>query len=67
MTAADNLLVQVLPLENGDRNDCYRYQEMCDRLVDSEQAQEHTILLPLFHQITEEKQNHVLEILKTVC
>jgi perosamine synthetase len=39
----------------------------CDRLFESEQAQDHTILLPLFHQMTEEEQDYVVQILKIAC
>jgi perosamine synthetase len=31
----------------------------CDRLTESEQAQDRTILLPLFHQMTEQEQDYV--------
>ncbi|MBD2593986.1 DegT/DnrJ/EryC1/StrS family aminotransferase [Nostoc spongiaeforme FACHB-130] len=37
----------------------------CDRLWESEQAQDCTILLPLFHQMTPEEQNYVVQVLKT--
>lgn len=36
----------------------------CDRLWESEQAQDCTILLPLFHQMTPEEQNYVVKVLK---
>lgn len=36
----------------------------CNRLTESEQAQERVILLPLFHQMTENDQDYVIEILK---
>jgi perosamine synthetase len=39
----------------------------CDRLYESEQAQEHAILLPLFHQITEAEQNYIAESLRNAC
>ncbi|MEA5573575.1 DegT/DnrJ/EryC1/StrS family aminotransferase [Calothrix sp. UHCC 0171] len=35
----------------------------CDRLIESEQAQDSCILLPLFHQMTEAEQNHVVKLL----
>lgn len=38
----------------------------CDRLRESEQAQEHAILLPLFHQMTEVEQDEVIQTLKTL-
>jgi len=39
----------------------------CDRLSESEQAQDHTVLLPLFHQMTEQEQDYVVEVLKVAC
>jgi dTDP-4-amino-4,6-dideoxygalactose transaminase len=38
----------------------------CDRLKESEQAQDRTILLPLFHQMTEQEQASVVEVLKAL-
>jgi dTDP-4-amino-4,6-dideoxygalactose transaminase len=38
-----------------------------DRLTESEQAQDRAILLPLFHQMSEEEQDYVVEVLKRVC
>jgi perosamine synthetase len=39
----------------------------CDRLPESEQAQDTTILLPLFHQMTEEEQDYVVKVLQIAC
>ncbi|WP_392483190.1 DegT/DnrJ/EryC1/StrS family aminotransferase [Nostoc sp. C110] len=39
----------------------------CDRLSESEQAQDHTVLLPLFHQMTQEEQDYVVKVLKMAC
>lgn len=36
----------------------------CDRLTESEQAQDQTILLPLFHQMTQKEQDYVVEVLQ---
>ena len=36
-------------------------------LIESEKAQDHTILLPLYHQMTEEDLNYVVEVLKEAC
>jgi perosamine synthetase len=36
-------------------------------LPESEQAQDHSIILPLYHQMTEEDQNYVVEVLKEAC
>ncbi|MDZ8188215.1 MAG: DegT/DnrJ/EryC1/StrS family aminotransferase [Nostoc sp. ChiSLP02] len=41
--------------------------QKCDRLWESEQAQDRTILLPLFHQLTEQEQDYVVEVLKIAC
>ncbi|MDV2995718.1 MAG: GDP-perosamine synthase [Chroococcidiopsis sp. SAG 2025] len=38
-----------------------------DRLIESEQAQDRTIVLPLFHQMTEEEQERAIAVLKTAC
>ncbi|MBD2296485.1 DegT/DnrJ/EryC1/StrS family aminotransferase [Anabaena sphaerica FACHB-251] len=38
-----------------------------DRLTESEQAQDQSIILPLFHQMSEQEQDRVVEILKRVC
>jgi dTDP-4-amino-4,6-dideoxygalactose transaminase len=40
---------------------------MCDRLSESEQATDRAIILPLFHQMTEQEQVRVTELLKKVC
>ncbi|MFB2773260.1 DegT/DnrJ/EryC1/StrS family aminotransferase [Pelatocladus sp. BLCC-F211] len=50
---------------DGDACDCK--QGSCQRLTESEQAQERAIILPLFHQMTEEEQDRVVEVLKTAC
>lgn len=39
----------------------------CERLGESESAQDHTIVLPLFHQMTVEDQNAVVEALRRAC
>ncbi|AFZ02038.1 DegT/DnrJ/EryC1/StrS family aminotransferase [Calothrix sp. PCC 6303] len=36
----------------------------CDRLTESEQAQDQTILLPLFHQMTVSEQDYVVKVLQ---
>jgi dTDP-4-amino-4,6-dideoxygalactose transaminase len=36
-------------------------------LPESEKAQDHTILLPLYHQMTKEDKNYVVEVLKEAC
>lgn len=39
----------------------------CDRLTESEKAQDHAILLPLFHQMSEQEQDIVVNELKAAC
>jgi perosamine synthetase len=36
-------------------------------LLQSEQVQDHGIILPLYHQMTEEDQNYVVEVLREAC
>jgi perosamine synthetase len=48
------------------------YQELVQHsgnthLAESEQAQDKTIVLPLFHQMTEQEQNRVVEVLRIAC
>jgi perosamine synthetase len=50
-----------------DSSACNCQLGKCQRLVEGEQAQDHAILLPLFHQMTEEEQERAIGILKTVC
>jgi perosamine synthetase len=50
-----------------DSNTCNCQPGKCQRLVEGEQAQDYAILLPLFHQMTEEEQDRAIGILKTVC
>ncbi|PIG92513.1 DegT/DnrJ/EryC1/StrS family aminotransferase [Gloeocapsopsis sp. IPPAS B-1203] len=38
-----------------------------DRLTESEQASDRTMILPLFHQMTEAEQDRAIEVLKTAC
>ncbi len=49
------------------RADCDCAFSRCDRLRESEQAQEHAILLPLFFQMTEQEQEQVVQVLLLVC
>ena len=39
----------------------------CARLDESERAQDHAIILPLFHQMTEAEQDKVVDTLRAVC
>ncbi|MGJ5673030.1 MAG: DegT/DnrJ/EryC1/StrS family aminotransferase [Nostochopsis sp.] len=50
---------------DGDACDCK--QGSCQRLIESEQAQDRAIILPLFHQMSEQEQDRVVEVLKKVC
>ncbi|MGJ5673028.1 MAG: hypothetical protein ACR9NN_05345 [Nostochopsis sp.] len=45
-------------------DDYYWYQGMCERLSESEQAQDYAIILPLFHQMSEHEQDRVIAVLK---
>jgi perosamine synthetase len=39
----------------------------CERLIESERAQDHTIILPLYHQMTEADQDRVVAALASCC
>jgi dTDP-4-amino-4,6-dideoxygalactose transaminase len=41
--------------------------EHCSRLAESERAQEQTIILPLFHQMTDDEQGLVAQALQEAC
>lgn len=43
---------------------CQCKPEQCDRLVESEQVQDRTILLPLFHEMTEHEHDTIVQALK---
>ena len=47
--------------------DCKHSGGQCARLLESERAQDHCILLPLFHQMTEEDQDRVAAALHQAC
>ncbi|MBD6617920.1 DegT/DnrJ/EryC1/StrS family aminotransferase [Komarekiella sp. 'clone 1'] len=47
--------------------ECQCEKANCDRLCESEQAQDRTILLPLFHQMTQHEQDYVVKVLKMAC
>ncbi|MBW4636969.1 MAG: DegT/DnrJ/EryC1/StrS family aminotransferase [Gloeocapsa sp. UFS-A4-WI-NPMV-4B04] len=51
----------------SEREACHCGTGTCDRLNESEQAQNDTILLPLFDQITEQEQDYIVEVLKAAC
>ncbi len=46
-----------------DKNTCRCSKWSCDRLVESEQAQDQTIILPLYHEMTATDQDQVIESL----
>lgn len=49
-------------------NDCHdSFIGKCDHLKKSEEAQDFGLILPLFHQMTEQELNYVVESLRTVC
>ncbi|NDJ24005.1 aminotransferase class I/II-fold pyridoxal phosphate-dependent enzyme [Nostoc sp. B(2019)] len=47
--------------------ECQCGKATCDRLSESEQAQDRTVLLPLFHQMTQHEQDYVVKVLKMAC
>lgn len=49
------------------QNSCECQPGSCQRLNESEQAQEQAIILPLFHQMTAAEQERVVEVLKAAC
>jgi dTDP-4-amino-4,6-dideoxygalactose transaminase len=49
----------------GDRTVCQCEGGRCDRLQESEQAQDQAILLPLFHSMTAQDQEYIIQTLKT--
>jgi perosamine synthetase len=51
----------------SEKEICHCGKRTCDRLSESEQAQDRTVLLPLFHQLNQQEQNHVVKVLKTAC
>lgn len=51
----------------GEKEICHCMKGTCDRLCESEQAQDHTVLLPLFHQMTQQEQDYVVKVLKMAC
>lgn len=50
-----------------EREDCNSEEGKCDHLKESELAQDQVILLPLFHQMTEQEQDYIVSILKIAC
>lgn len=50
-----------------DGETCRCEKGMCDRLDESEQAQDNAIVLPLFHQLTDQQQDGVVNELKKAC
>jgi dTDP-4-amino-4,6-dideoxygalactose transaminase len=47
--------------------DCSCPPGRCDRLVESERAQDHGIILPLYHQLGFAEQDRVIEALRAAC
>jgi perosamine synthetase len=47
--------------------DCGCTPGNCKNLPESEQAQDHSILLPLYHQMTDQDQDRVVEALRQAC
>jgi dTDP-4-amino-4,6-dideoxygalactose transaminase len=46
------------------KKECQCKVRQCDRLIESEQAQDRTILLPLFHEMTEQEHDRIVHALK---
>ncbi len=53
------------PWSCGDGGDCGCTERSCRRLVESERAQDHCVLLPLYHQMTEDDQDYVIDALRS--
>jgi perosamine synthetase len=49
-----------------ERDSCNCAEGSCDRLIESEKAQDTAILIPLFHHMSEHEQDTVVNELKTV-
>jgi dTDP-4-amino-4,6-dideoxygalactose transaminase len=47
--------------------DCDCAAGTCRRLVESERAQDHGVILPLYHQMTEADQDRVIAALREIC
>ncbi len=54
---------QIEPWSCGN-SDCDHSQGSCQRLIESERAQEEYIILPLFHALKEKQQNYIVNTLK---
>jgi perosamine synthetase len=50
-----------------ERDSCNCEGGSCDRLIESEKAQDSAILLPLFHPMSKQEQDTVVNGLKTAC
>lgn len=50
-----------------DKDGCNCEPGKCDRLSESEQAQDRSVILPLFHQMTQQEQDYVVKVLKMAC
>jgi perosamine synthetase len=51
----------------SEKENCHCTKGTCDRLFESEQAQDHTIVLPLYHQMTQQEQDYVVKVLNIAC
>lgn len=68
MCAHREIAYQNEPWQCGiDRETCQCEEGFCQQLTVSEKAQVQTILLPLFHQMTESDQDRIVCILKNIC
>jgi perosamine synthetase len=51
----------------GMASECNCPPRTCTRLAVSEQAQDHALILPLFHQMTDAEQDKVVAVLRAAC
>ena len=49
------------------RGDCSCPEGRCEQLAESERAQDHAIVLPLFPQMTDSEQDRVVDVLSRAC
>jgi perosamine synthetase len=48
------------------RETCDCREGSCDSLIESEKAQDYSIILPLFHQMSEPEQNYIVKLLRSL-
>jgi perosamine synthetase len=50
----------------SEQKDCNCQKGNCDRLIESEQAQDSSVILPLFHQMSDGEQDYVSKVFKAI-